>query len=132
MGLPQLVARVRGRVGPNAAGILTFARRSCRPARLDLRNRKSARAAFQCTALIAVITAVNPVQSELSYPPRRARTIITDGKESVKIKVILLVVSRVVNGHYASNRLYGSTALVLTVYVRTKSQRTVLPGRERI
>ena len=60
-------------------------------------------------ALIAVITAVNPSHSELSYPPRRARTIITDGKESVKIKVILLAVSDVFTGHYASNRLYGSS-----------------------
>ena len=48
-----------------------------------LLNRKSARAAFLCTALIAVITAVNPVQSELSYPPRSARTIITDGTKGV-------------------------------------------------
>ena len=45
-------------------------------------------------ALIAVITAVNPVQSELSYPPRRARTIITDGSPSVKIMVILLIVEK--------------------------------------
>ena len=43
IGLPQLVARVRGLVGPNAAGILTMARRSCRPARMNFRNRKSAR-----------------------------------------------------------------------------------------
>ena len=41
--------------------------------------------------LIAVITAVNAVQSELSYPPRRSRTIITEGKESVKTMVILLI-----------------------------------------
>ena len=43
-------------------------------------------------ALIEVITAVNPSHSELSYPPRRARTIITDGCASIYIKVILLIV----------------------------------------
>ena len=60
-------------------------------------------------ALIAVITAVNPVQSELSYPPRRSRTIITDGSLGVKIMVIFLAVKNWFRGHYAWNRLYGST-----------------------
>ena len=61
---------------------------------MSFRNRKSARAAFWCTALIAVITAVNAVHSQRSYPPRRARTIITDGTTGVKIMVILLTVNK--------------------------------------
>ena len=68
---------------------------------MNFRNRKRARAAFWCTALIAVITAVNPVQSELSYPPRRSRTIITDGSLSVKIMVKMLAVKQKFRGHYA-------------------------------
>ena len=48
---------------------------------------KRARAAFQCTALIAVSTVVNPSHAELSDPPRRARTIITVGTICVKIMV---------------------------------------------
>ena len=52
-------------------------------------------------ALIAVITAVNPVQSELSYPPRRSRTIITNGHNSVIVMVILLIVKQKLRGHYA-------------------------------
>ena len=63
---------------------------------MNFRNRKRARAAFWCTALIAVITAVNASNSELSDTgsdsTRRARTIITDGQKSVKIMVILLIV----------------------------------------
>ena len=43
-------------------------------------------------ALIAVITAVNASHSELSDSTRRSRTIFTDGKESVKIKVKMLTV----------------------------------------
>ena len=78
-----------------------MARRSCRPARLNFRNRKSARAAFWCTALIAVITAVNASVIARSDSPRRARTIITDGKESVKIKVRMLTVNASLTGHYA-------------------------------
>ena len=66
----------------------------------DFRNRKSARAAFLCTALIAVITAVNASNSELSDSTRRARTIITDGCLSVKIMVILLKVKTWFRGHY--------------------------------
>ena len=49
----------------------------------ELRNQKRARAAFRCTALIAVITAVNASHSELSDSTRRARTIITDGSLGV-------------------------------------------------
>ena len=79
IGLPRLVAWLRGLVGPNAAGILTMARRSCRPARLNFRNRKSARGACRCMALIAVITAVNASNSELSDSTRRSRT-ITDAR----------------------------------------------------
>ena len=45
----------------------------------ELGNQKRARAAFRCTALIAVITAVNASNSELSDSTRPARTIITDG-----------------------------------------------------
>mgnify|MGYP006256076665 CR=1 FL=1 len=67
----------------------------------ELRNQKRARAAFRCTALIAVITAVNASHSELSDSTRRARTIITDGKESVKIKVRMLTVNGSLTGHYA-------------------------------
>ena len=52
-------------------------------------------------ALIAVITAVNASNSELSDSTRRARTIITDGKESVKIKVRMLTVNASLTGHYA-------------------------------
>ena len=48
-----------------------MARRSCRPVAMNFRNRKSARAAFWCTALIAVITAVSQVHSELSDSTRR-------------------------------------------------------------
>ena len=58
----------------------------------DFRNRKSARAAFWCTALIAVITAVNASLSKRSDSTRRARTIITDGCLGVQIMVILLIV----------------------------------------
>ena len=63
--------------------------------------RKSARASFRCTALIAVITAVNASHSERSDSTRRARTIITDGCESVQIMVKMLAVNEVINGHYA-------------------------------
>ena len=67
----------------------------------ELRNRKRARAAFRCTALIAVITAVNASHSERSDSTRRARTIITAGSKSVKIMVILLTVKQKFRGHYA-------------------------------
>ena len=67
---------------------------------MNFRNRKRARAAFWCTALIAVITAVNASNSELSDSTRRARTIITDGKRSVEIMIILLTVNDAFNGHY--------------------------------
>ena len=49
----------------------------------DFRNRKSARTAFLCTALIAVITAVNASVIARSDSTRRARTIITDGWKGV-------------------------------------------------
>ena len=52
---------------------------SCQPAAPDFRNRKSARAAFWCMALIEVITAVSPVVIARSDPPRRAHTIIANG-----------------------------------------------------
>ena len=68
---------------------------------MNFRNRKRARAAFWCTALIAVITAVNASNSELSDSTRRARTIITDGFSSVKIMVKMLAVNEVISGHYA-------------------------------
>ena len=71
---------------------LDVAERSCQPAAMSFRNRKSARAAFWCTALIAVITAVNASVIARSDSPRRARTIITDGSSSVKIMVIFLTV----------------------------------------
>ena len=67
----------------------------------ELRNRKRARAAFRCTALIAVITAVNASHSERSDSTRRARTIITDGYLYVSIMVILLAVKNWFRGHYA-------------------------------
>ena len=53
---------------------------------------ESARASFLCTALIAVITAVNASNSELSDSTRRARTIITDGEKSVFFMVKMLTV----------------------------------------
>ena len=59
---------------------------------MSFRNRKSARAAFWCTALIAVITAVNASVIARSDSPRRARTIITDGSLCVKIMVKMLTV----------------------------------------
>ena len=68
---------------------------------MNFRNRKSARAAFWCTALIAVITAVNASVIARSDSPRRARTIITDGWRSVKIMVILLAVKKKFRGHDA-------------------------------
>ena len=52
-------------------------------------------------ALIEVITAVNPNVTVRSDPPRRARTIITDGSPGVKIIVILLTVKQKFRGHYA-------------------------------
>ena len=67
---------------------------------MNFRNRKSVCAAFWCTALIAVITAVNAVLPQRSYPLRCARTIITDGCPSVKIMVILLIVKFWFRGHY--------------------------------
>tara|TARA_B100001564_G_scaffold325823_1_gene307646 strand:- start:311 stop:517 length:207 start_codon:yes stop_codon:yes gene_type:complete len=67
---------------------------------MSFRNRKSARATFRCTALIAVITAVNASVIARSDPPRRARTITTDGSLSVKIIVILLIVKFMFRGHY--------------------------------
>ena len=48
------------------------------------------------------------MQSELSYPPRSSRTIITDGTKGVKIKVNLLAVRVMFNDDYACNRLYVS------------------------
>ena len=66
---------------------------------MNFRNRKRARATFRCTALIAVITAVNASNSELSDSTRRARTIITDG--CLGISIIFLTVNEVINGHYA-------------------------------
>ena len=63
--------------------------------------KKCARAACQCTALIAVIMAVTAINSELSDTTRRARTIITVSRASVKIKVILLIVKILFHGHYA-------------------------------
>ena len=78
-----------------------MARRSCRPARLDFRNRKSSRATCQCTALIAVITAVSPVCVACSDSPRRSRNIFTVGTICVKIMVKMLAVNEVINGHYA-------------------------------
>ena len=57
---------------------LDVAERSCQPAAMSFRNRKSARAAFWCMALIAVITAVNASVIARSDSPRRVRTIITD------------------------------------------------------
>ena len=77
-----------------------MARRSCRPVAMNFRNRKSARAAFWCTALIAVATAVNASVIARSDSPRRARTIITDGSFCVKIMVILLTVNRSLTGDY--------------------------------
>ena len=68
---------------------------------MNFRNRKRARAAFWCTALIAVITAVNASHSERSDSTRRSRTIFTDGTFCVKIMVKMLAVSEVINGHYA-------------------------------
>ena len=68
---------------------------------MSFRNRKRARAAFRCTALIAVVTAVNASHSELSDSTRRARTIITDGWKSDQIMVKMLAVSDLLNGHYA-------------------------------
>ena len=68
---------------------------------MSFRNRKSARAAFRCTALIEVITAVNASHSERSDSTRRARTIFTDGSICVKIMVILLTVKNWFRGHYA-------------------------------
>ena len=67
---------------------------------MNFRNRKSARAAFWCTALIEVITAVNASVIARSDSPRRSRTIITDGCLSVKIMVILLTVNEIFNGNY--------------------------------
>ena len=60
---------------------------------MSFRNRKSARAAFRCTALIAVITAVNASVIARSDSPLRARTIITVGSDRVNIMVILLIVT---------------------------------------
>ena len=68
---------------------------------MNFRNRKSARAAFWCTALIAVITAVNASLISRSDSTRRARTIITDGSSYVQIMVILLAVKNWFRGHYA-------------------------------
>ena len=68
---------------------------------MNFRNRKRARAAFRCTALIAVITAVNASHSERSDSTRRARTIITVGNFHVYIMVILLTVKQKFRGHYA-------------------------------
>ena len=76
---------------------------------MNFRNRKRARAAFRCTALIAVITAVNASNSERSDSTRRARTIITFSFFLVYIMVILLAVNIRFRGHYACNRLYGSS-----------------------
>ena len=58
----------------------------------ELRNRKRARAAFRCTALIAVIMAVNASHSERSDSTRRARIIITDGEGRIKMMVKMLTV----------------------------------------
>ena len=66
----------------------------------ELRNRKRARAAFRCTALIAVITAVNASLISRSDSTRRARTIITVVSCFVKIMVILLAVKNWFRGHY--------------------------------
>ena len=68
---------------------------------MNFRNRKRARAAFRCTALIAVITAVNASHSERSDSTRRAHTIFTVGTINVKIMVKMLAVNEVINGHYA-------------------------------
>ena len=67
---------------------------------MNFRNRKRARAAFWCTALIAVITAVNASLISHSDSTRRARTIITDGSFHVNIMVILLAVKNWFRGHY--------------------------------
>ena len=68
---------------------------------MNFRNRKRARAAFWCTALIAVITAVNASHSERSDSTRRARTIFTVDIVFVKVMVKMLAVNEVINGHYA-------------------------------
>ena len=68
---------------------------------MNFRNRKRARATFRCTALIAVITAVNASHSERSDSTRRARTIFTVDTICVKIMVKMLAVNEVINGHYA-------------------------------
>ena len=68
---------------------------------MNFRNRKRACAAFWCTALIAVITAVNASLISRSDSTRRARTIITVGTICVKIMVKMLAVNEVINGHYA-------------------------------
>ena len=70
----------------------------------ELRNRKRARAAFRCTALIAVITAVNASHSERSDSTRPCTHHLhpcTVGTICVKIMVTLLEVNEVINGHYA-------------------------------
>ena len=69
------------------------------------RNRKSARAACQCTALIAVIAAVNASVIARSDSTRRARTIITDG--SVRL------------GRFITVTVTGSVRVKITVKMLT-------------
>ena len=93
--------RLRGLVGPNAASTSAFAKRSCSPAAANFRSRKSARAAQECTALIAVIIAVTAMVVSLSDSTRRDRAHHHGGCKGVKIKVNLLAVGVMFNGYYA-------------------------------
>ena len=80
---------------------LGVASRSCSPAAANFRSRKSARAAQECTALIAVIMAVTAMVVSLSDSPRRDRAHHHAGCKGVKIKVNLLAVRVMLNGYYS-------------------------------
>ena len=85
---------------------LDVAERSCQPAPMSFRNRKSARAAFWCTALIAVITAVNASVIARSDSPRDVRTITFPGPKRRK------------HGHLADSQTKAPRSLRLEPLVR--------------